>query len=815
MLKANHPLRRALWIWPGRWNEPRNVYAQFRFDFPWINPPKRAMFHITADQSYMLYVNGQYVTRGPARGYQKSWPFDTVDIGPYLRSGRNWMSVLVYNAGISTFQYLHKDAAGFICAGEWEGKEIHSGPEWQMRLAPAHKIDTARLSMQLNFQECFDARLDDSGWITSNKKPTGDGWEEGGHCWRGKSAGFPFGTMPWHDLEERAIPNLGNIPQPYQRVVSTATGKCATDWKEQTNQALPLFTEMPQDDWTLEAEPAKRNKSKKSSPADGVVMLPAAGRGNYTAACLDLGQLGVGTLTVEAQDAAGGETIDFFFTEAVREDGRPVLASEIKYGCEASFVARVLLRAGKTKFETFQMMGHRYVVAIARETNQPVKLKLTHRDTTYPLRITGKFKCNDRVLNDIYDISVRTQQVCMLDAYVDTPWREQAQWWGDARVQAMNTFYLSGDTRLFKRGIRSIADQHVPNGLTFGHAPTIAYSCILPDFSLTWILTIWDYYFQTGDISLFEEQWPRIQQVLEYFKTEGRGKTGLLEYDERYWLFLDWCTIQREGTPTLLNLWYLLTLEKLVTLVNLSGTPGEKKQIQQMYDDHRKLVDRKLWDSSAKMFHDGLKPDGSPAKKCSIHSQILAIMCGLREKHHEDMVQKRLLPYLRGRKIASALPSSYWVTYVYEVMTQQGYGAEVLAHIRENWQPMIPFGGCWEMFQDLADKGYDGVIGHTTTSHAWAAHPIYHLVRTLGGLTPTAVAWKHVHFEPVLAGAGTSRTRVVLPTPQGTIRANWIRTDKKKITVQLSLPYLVKADVVLPGLAPQTVAGEKTWEVEI
>ena len=66
----------------------------------------------------------------------------------------------------------------------------------------------------------------------------------------------------------------------------------------------------------------------------------------------------------------------------------------------------------------------------------------------------------------------------------------------------------------------------------------------------------------------------------------------------------------------------------------------------------------------------------------------------------------------------------------------------------------------------------------------------------------------------VLAGAGTKRTRVVLPTPQGTIRANWIRTDKKKIKVNLSLPHLVKADVILPGLVQQTVSGEKTWEVE-
>ena len=80
--------------------------------------------------------------------------------------------------------------------------------------------------------------------------------------------------------------------------------------------------------------------------------------------------------------------------------------------------------------------------------------------------------------------------MCSLDAFVDTPWREQAQWWGDARVQAWNVFHLNGDTQLFRRGIAQIAAQTLPNGLTYGHAPTMAHECILPDFTLIWLITL-------------------------------------------------------------------------------------------------------------------------------------------------------------------------------------------------------------------------------------------------------------------------------------------------------------------------------------
>jgi len=194
---------------------------------------------------------------------------------------------------------------------------------------------------------------------------------------------------------------------------------------------------------------------------------------------------------------------------------------------------------------------------------------LAVRKTVYPLAIKGRFVSDDEDLNQIYRICRNTQQICMLDAYVDTPWREQAQWWGDARVQAQNSAYLANDVCLLRRGIDIMARQEVPNGLTYGHAPTIAHECILPDFSILWAVSLWDYCWQTGDASLFVRYWPRVQRLLSYFCTEGRGANGLLAADRRYWHFLDWADLQRTGTPALLNLWYLYMLQKLEELARV------------------------------------------------------------------------------------------------------------------------------------------------------------------------------------------------------------------------------------------------------
>lgn len=780
-MKADKLFQKACWIWPGTVHDAlRNVYADFRYDFSLTARPSPAHFYITADQCYMFYVNGQYVGRGPARGYQFSWPYDEYDLTPFLRSGHNWISIRVYNAGCGTFQYIHQWAYGMLCAGRIGALEIVSDERWLTRFSPAYRRDTAKLSVQLNYQEWMDARVDDQSWVRSSRRPSG---------WNSSPVRRPFGHMPWHALEPRGIPNLGNEIIMYRKIIARAAGKNDKSYKENSNLTVPWFGELEKQTWKSVEEPGEQ------------LTIPAAGKGGLRAAVLDLGRPSVGNLIVDAV-GAGGEPVDFFFCEVVSPNGRPILA-EPTAGCAMAMTARLILRKGRTLHEFYQMMGHRYLTVIARDTLKPLRLRLKLRETIYPLQMKGNFKCGDEVLNGIYNICVRTQQVCALDSYVDTPWREQGQWWGDARVQAQNTFHISGDSRLLLRGIRSIARQEVPNGLTYGHAPTVAHNCILPDFSIIWALTIWDYYYQTGDIRPFVEQWKRIERLLGYFRGEGKSKNGLLRYDPRYWLFLDWCKIHRSGNPALLNLWYLMMLEKLAEMARVAGMRVQQAAFIREYRQQKILVLKYFWDKRAGLFHDGLTPEGRPVKMHSIHTQTLALLCGLQSDKAASLIAKRLLPYLRGKQIPGALPSSYWVSYVYEFMKRSGYGAEVARHIRAQWAPMIPSGGTWEVFKIR--------FGMSSVTHAWAAHPLYHLTGTLGGVMQNDVAWKEIIFMPVIIPE-YGPVNTVVPTPHGNIKSGW-RVQGGKARVTLELPRGVRGEVRLPDLC-KNVAGKNQWKIK-
>lgn len=148
-----YPESDARWIWPRPNYNAQNSYAGFRHDFELVTLPTAAPLVITADQSYRLYVNGQYVCRGPLRGHQKNWHYDAADILPYLKIGKNWLSVEAHNPGISHFSYTYQGRAGFLCSARWDnGTVIVSNVnDWVMFRNTAYNSHTGRLSIQTGF----------------------------------------------------------------------------------------------------------------------------------------------------------------------------------------------------------------------------------------------------------------------------------------------------------------------------------------------------------------------------------------------------------------------------------------------------------------------------------------------------------------------------------------------------------------------------------------------------------------------------------------------------------------------------------------
>jgi hypothetical protein len=199
---------------------------------------------------------------------------------------------------------------------------------------------------------------------------------------------------------------------------------------------------------------------------------------------------------------------------------------------------------------------------------------------------------------------------------------------------------------------------------------------------------------------------------------------------------------------------------------------------------------------------DGLTFAGKRVKETSIHSQTLAILAGFQPERNAERINKVLLPFIRGEAKPAITPSSYWITYVFEVLIEAGHGADVLRFIREKWTPMAEHGTTWETFKPS--------LGMESFSHAWSAHPLYHLMRILGGIRQRAAEWTEITYEPVFEG---DFNETVVPTPHGKIITSWKR-EGDQIKVSLTLPKGVSASVRLSGKKPTTAQGESSWSLK-
>ncbi len=108
--------------------------------------PERFLVHVSADNRYRLFVNGQQVSSGPQRSDLMHWRYETLDLAPYLRQGRNVLAALVWNWGPErpVAQFSHR--TGFLLQGDGGLEAVaNTGPEWKVLRDLGYKMIPVRL----------------------------------------------------------------------------------------------------------------------------------------------------------------------------------------------------------------------------------------------------------------------------------------------------------------------------------------------------------------------------------------------------------------------------------------------------------------------------------------------------------------------------------------------------------------------------------------------------------------------------------------------------------------------------------------------
>ena len=113
---------RPAWITPRYVAHPPEVTAyRLRFHLPQI---ALIRIHVSADERYQLYVDGQLEGRGPERGSDRAWFYETYDLE--LSAGQHSLVAIVWRLGDVGPQAQIGLAAGFLLEAEGPFREMVS-----------------------------------------------------------------------------------------------------------------------------------------------------------------------------------------------------------------------------------------------------------------------------------------------------------------------------------------------------------------------------------------------------------------------------------------------------------------------------------------------------------------------------------------------------------------------------------------------------------------------------------------------------------------------------------------------------------------
>jgi len=746
-------------FWVSHPEGPRKEFGVFHFrkSFQLDSVPQHFIIHTSGDNRYELFVNGERVLAGPARGDLNYWRYETIDIAPHLAAGRNVLAAVVWNFAEQAPIAQITNETGLIVQGDTRAEEIvNTDKSWKVYKSQAVRLipqDEENLGgfVAVGPGEVVDgstypwgwekAEYDDSTWVAAAPIAAGES----------RSINIYY-SSPWL-LTPRTIPLMEDKLERFARVVR-ANGM------------------------DVSAQFLNGSASVAVPPNSKVSVL--------------LDQSYLTTAYPELVVSGGkGARITLMYAEALyrgKEKGnRNETEGKDIRGQRDSFLPD---GGAHRVFRPLWWRTFRYSQLEVETSTEPLTLEDLHsRFTAYPFEARARFSSDDPELAKIWDVGWRTARLCAHETYMDCPYWEQLQYGGDTRIQALISLYVTGDDRLVKNAIETLDESRTPEGLTQSRYPTSVPQYI-PEFSLFWIGMMHDLWWYHGDVEFLRNYLPGMRDVLGWFERRmaPSGMLGRL----KWWNFVDWPDefddgrppLDKDGQSAMLSLQFAGGLRSAADLEDAYGSRELAARDRALAAKISAAVYRACWDPTRK-----LVADTPEHKTFSQHANILAVL--------EDAVpaadQKAVMTaVLADSSLTKA--TYYFRFYLFRAMKKAGLGDEYLAQLAP-WRHMLSLG-----LTTWAEKPEPT----RSDCHAWSAHPNFDLLATVAGIESAGPGFSQVAIQPHLGAL--KDLKAALPHPRGEITVAY-QKDGDHLKADVKLPAGLTGKFVWQGKSQPLHAG--------
>ena len=760
--------------------EPLVLHFRRALDLPAV--PASYTVRVSADNRFILYVNGRRVGDGPARGDLAHWRYERFDLGPFLQPGHNLITATVWNFGIYAPVAQMSDRTAFLLESEATGPTGISTPErWLVEEEHGQRpLDRSTVTIKTYFAsgpgEEIDASKYDWNW---NGDSPGTNWVPAASPMRDS---IFSGVNHAHSADTTGDNPWGLIPDelPHMEYAETSVGASVVFQDLSDHASAEDSTAL-----TVDGGPSKLRVLPDSVPSNRHVHF-VLDRKTLTTAYPEL-----------IVSGGKGSHIVLTYAEALydkdqHKGDRDAVSGRQALGLTDSF----LPDGGQHRvFMPLWWRTWRFLDLDITTGSDPLTLEsLKAYFTAYPFEERAKFESGDPDLTKIWDISWRTARLDAHETYMDTPYYEQLQYIGDTRLQALISYTIAGDDRLGRQALDAFDQSRIPEGITRSRYPSSLPQNI-PTFSLLWIGMLHDYWMYRPDPQIVRDQIPGTRGVLRWF-TKYETPEGLLG-QLPWWPFIDWVptndipTYATNGQSCVTTLQYLGALIDAADLEEHLGDPVLATRYQPRIDHVRSSLTSRCWVPSR-----GLLADNPDLKVFNQQANILGVLYDVIPKDRQQDVLRRMLAIEPGTAPDGVLAASYYFRfYLARALEHAGMADDYLKSL-DPWRKLLP----------LHFSTWPEIPGNTRSdSHAWSAHPVYDMLTLVAGIEPASPGFATVRIAPHLGPL--DHLAATFPHPLGDIKVEYHREGlglKATITLPGNLNgnfiYNGKSQPLKPGL---------------
>jgi len=799
---------KASWIWiPGISHEEKNHVMLARKTFALDKVASKAMLYITADSHYKLWVNGKFITRGPARCDAHHQSYDILDLKSVLVPGKNVIAVQVHFHGIIK-SYYNDPYPGLLVQlelGEKENKQyIKSDKTWKVIKDQGWNSNSKVVNSvnANNFSTGYDFKKHEKNWQTADFKDAdwpSAVYQFGLNTWPSKPPKYePYAIQkPWVSLVGRDLPPLEekdiNVYKVLQITEAPQYSKYEV-WGDLKKEDNALFATM-QD----VQKPLKYNKVenidgflKGKSPLVVTNSKPTEKFTRqtifHTTIVFDFDKLKDGYPYMKVKGKAGS-IIDVNYVPYLID------GSFIPGVLVQNYSDRIILSGGEDIWEVPELRSFHYLSVTVR-SDEPVTFeKIGLREEEYPFRKNGELTVEkEPFIKQLWNASENTILAITTDAYTDN-YQERRQYVQTSFYAARANYATFGDPYLQRRYLVQHAQTQLPDGIMPMWAPWGIYEGEpnvpgIFEANHFWLMSLHDYYLFTGDEKTTRELLVSAERCAQAINQLQR-KDNLI-YKPAYSYWIDWAKLAQGDQNFNINALQLLAFRDYAELLRWLG----ENKLAEKWDaeaDKMKTSLKLFWSQKKGLFAEN-RNDGAIDNNFSEHANALAVVSGVATDEQAKSIIQKIINNDKKRVMEESVLFNYWVA---EALCKQNEISGAINFLKKRYQYMVndkEIGTLWEyanihvnnVGRAMSDAKDEWKAKSWSTAQGENTFPSSTLSRWVLGLHPSAPGIKEITItalnSPYTNFAGK------MPSPQG-----MVSIIKKNKNIRLELPQGVSA----------------------